>query len=194
MSTIRQIQSHFSNQSYCVTNCFQEDFRIFPFYNWQLQRLHHDDQRIIDEYDRQNLAFPVFVKEINNVKGRGLIARRPIAKGELVATYSGNVVSLAQAAKHRDAVIKDYLFHLISGPDVETNFVVYPITFASAGFFMNHADSKKNKGKINVKTLITLHRNRPIILMIATKKIDYGKELLYDYNGEYIVYDTHSFE
>jgi len=194
VTAINQIQSHFPNQSYCVTNCFQEDFKIYPFYNSKLQILHHDDQKIIDEFEKQNLAFPVIVKEINAAKGRGLIARRPIGKGELVATYSGNVVSLAQAAKYSEIIAKDYLFHLISGPDVKTNFVVCPTTFASAGFFMNHANSKRSKSKINVRTLIALHKNRPIIIMQATKKIDYGKELLYDYNSEYAMYDTHNFE
>lgn len=119
------------------------------------------------------------------------MARRPIQKGELVATYSGDVISVAQAAKHSEKISKDYLFHLISGPDVQTNFVVNPSTFASAGFFMNHANSKS---KINVKTLIALHRNKPIIIMQATKKIEYGKELLYNYNSEHALYDTRSFE
>ena len=118
------------------------------------------------------MYLPVIVAEINSAKGRGLIARRPIKKGELVATYSGNVVSLAQATKFSETDIKNYLFHLISGPDVQTNFVVCPKTFGSAGIFMNHANSKC---KINVKAFITIHRNRPIILMQGTKNIDYGK-------------------
>jgi SET domain-containing protein len=111
-----------------------------------------------------------------------------------VATYSGNVVSLARVASMIDKSLKDYLFHLISGPDVEANFVVYPKDYASAGFFMNHADSRVNKKKINVKTLIALHKNGPIVLMQASKKINYGEELLYDYNGEYAFFDTRGFE
>lgn len=82
----------------------------------------------------------MFVKEINTAKGRRLIARRPIKKGEIVATYSGNVVSLAQATKYSETVIKNYLFHLILGSDVQNNFVVCPTTFGSAGIFMNHAN------------------------------------------------------
>lgn len=42
------------------------------------------------------------VAHINEVKGRGLIANRTIEEGELVCTYSGNVVSLAQASKYMD--------------------------------------------------------------------------------------------
>jgi SET domain-containing protein len=111
-----------------------------------------------------------------------------------VATYSGNVISLAQVAKYADKSIKDYMFHLISGPDVQTNFVVYPKDYASPGFFMNHADFRTNKKRINVKTLIALHKNGPIVLMQASKNINYGEELLYDYNGEYDSYDTQGFE
>jgi SET domain-containing protein len=99
-----------------------------------------------------------------------------------VATYSGNVISLVEVAKIRDNSIKDYLFHLISGPDVQSTFVVCPKDYASAGFFMNHAD-KRNKQKINVKTLIVIHKSGPIVLMQASKRINYGDELLYNYNG-----------
>jgi SET domain-containing protein len=111
-----------------------------------------------------------------------------------VATYSGNVLYLAQVAKLRDNSIKDYLFHLISGHDVRSTFVVYPKEYESAGFFMNHADSKRNKKEINVKTLIAIHKSGPIVLMQASKKINYGDELLYNYNGEYDSFDTKDFE
>jgi SET domain-containing protein len=58
------------------------------------------------------LAFPVIVKVIDEIKGKGLVARRPIEKGELVSTYSGNVMSLAQVAKYGDKSVKDYVFNL----------------------------------------------------------------------------------
>ena len=96
-------------------------------------------------------------------------------------------MSLAQVAKYGDKSVKDYLFHLISGPDVMSTFVVYPINYASAGFFMNHSH-KKNQ--INVKASISIARTGPIVLMQAIKKINYGEELLYDYNGEYDLYRT----
>lgn len=83
------------------------------------------------------------------------------------------MISLAQAAKYIRTVVKDYLFHLISGPDMQTN-------FDSARYIMNSVDSKKSRDKITIKTLIALHQNRTIILMQATKKTEYGKELLCD--------------
>jgi SET domain-containing protein len=52
------------------------------------------------------MAFPAIVQVIDSIKGKGLIARRPIKKGELVATYSGNVMSMAQVAKYGDKTIK----------------------------------------------------------------------------------------
>jgi hypothetical protein len=107
-----------------------------------------------------------------------------------VSTYSGNVVSLAEASKLNDESTKPYLFHLISGPEVTSNFVVHPSQWASAGYFMNH----DAKSQANVKTFIALHRNGPIVIMQAAKKIDYAQELLYDYNGEYCAYDTRGFE
>lgn len=90
------------------------------------------------------------------------------------------MVSLAQASKYKEDNIKDYLFHLISGPDVQTNFVVFPKDFASAGFFMNHTKIKK---KVNVNAFIAIHKNGPIILMQAIRRIKSREELLYDYNA-----------
>jgi hypothetical protein len=111
-----------------------------------------------------------------------------------VATYSGNVMSLAQVAKYGDKSVKDYVFHLTSGPDVMSTFVVYPRDYASAGFFMNHGNSKSKKSKINVKTSIAIAKMGPIVLMQAIKRINYGDELLYEYNGAFDSYDTSAFE
>ena len=107
--------------------------------------------------------------------------------------YSGNVASLAQAAKYSEAILKDYLFNLISGPVILKSSLLLPKDFASAGFFVNHADSKTKRKKINVKALIALQKNNPIVLMQASKKIDNGEELLYDYNREYSAIDTRDF-
>ena len=101
-----------------------------------------------------------------------MVAYRSISKGELVATYSGNVISLASLIKYKETNLRNYLFHIISGPDVQTTFVVFPKDFASIGYFMNHANSKIIKSKVNIKTLISLSRHGPIILMIAAKKIE----------------------
>jgi hypothetical protein len=103
-------------------------------------------------------------------------------------------MSLAQIAKYGDKRVKDYVFHLVSGPDVMTNFAVYPQDFASAGFFMNHGSKSKNKNKINTKASIAIAESGPIILLQAIKMIKYGEELLYDYNGFYNAYETANFE
>jgi len=104
----------------------------------KLKRLDAADEAIIDKYARKELAFPVAVKEIK-LKGKGLVARRPIKKAELVATYSGNVMALSQVAKYGDPTTNQYTFELTYGPDVTSNFAVYPKDYASVGFFMNHS-------------------------------------------------------
>jgi SET domain-containing protein len=90
--------------------------------------------------------------------------------------------------------VKPYLFQLVLGPDAMSTFVVYPKDYASVGFFMNHANSKCKKSKINVKTSIAIAETGPIILMQSTRKITYGEELLYDYNGAFESYNTSAFE
>ena len=126
-------------QQYCVYNVFHQYFELYPFYNQKLKRLDVADEAIIDKYARKELAFPVAVKEISKIKGKGLVARRPIKKAELVATYSGNVMTLSQVAKYGDPTTNQYTFELTYGPDVTSNFAVYPKDYASAGYFMNHS-------------------------------------------------------
>ena len=67
-------------QQYCVYNVFHQYFELYPFYNQKLKRLDVADEAIIDKYARKELAFPVAVKEISKIKGKGLVARRPVRK------------------------------------------------------------------------------------------------------------------
>ena len=45
----------------------------------------------------------------------------------------------------------------------------------------------------NVSTLVVLTKNGPLILMIASKEISYGAELLYNYNAYVKMYNTDDF-
>jgi hypothetical protein len=108
-------------------------------------------------------------------------------------------MSAAQVAKYTDVNVKEYLFQLISGPDVTSTFLVCPRDYASAGYFMNHGKEKKEKGKkyqknINVKASIVIANAGPIIIFQAMRKIKYGEELVYNYNGNFDSYDTTTFE
>jgi hypothetical protein len=98
---------------------------------------------------------------------------------------------LAQASKYKAENIKDYLFHLINGPDIQNNFVVFPKDYASAGFFMNHTNSKN---KVNVNAFVAIHKNGPIILMQSIRRIKIGEELLYNHNAQLIGYDEVVFD
>ena len=143
MAALKNIERHFCKQQYCVNNVFHEYFTIYPFYNQHLKRLHAQDQKILDSYAYNNKAFPVAVRTINTTKGFGLVARRPIKEGELVSTYAGNVMSLSQVSKYGEKRIDAYTFQLIQGPNAMSDFVVYPKDYASAGYFMNHAEGDR---------------------------------------------------
>jgi hypothetical protein len=45
----------------------------------------------------------------------------------------------------------------------------------------------------NVSTQVVLTKNGPLILMIASKEISYGAELLYNYNAYVKMYNTDDF-
>ena len=189
-AALKNIERHFHKQQCCVNNVFHEYFAIYPFYNQHLRRLHPHDQKILDSYAENGVAFPVAVRTINNTKGYGIVARRPIKEGELVSTYAGNVMSLSQISKYGEKKIDAYTFQLIQGPNAMSDFVVYPKDYASAGYFMNHATGDK----ANVTTMVKVSKNGPIILMQATRNIQWGEELLYNYNGSFDSYNTQGYE
>ena len=56
---------------------------------------------------------------------------------------------------------------------------------------MNHTSSKNI---VNVYAFIAIHKNGPIILMQAIRKIKHGEELLYNYNAESVGYNTEGFD
>lgn len=79
-------------------------------------------------------------------------------------------MSLSQVSKYGEKKIDKYTFQLIQGPNAVSDFVVYPKDYASAGYFMNNAEGSK----ANVKTIVKVSKNGPIILMQATRIINYG--------------------
>jgi hypothetical protein len=55
---------------------------------------------------------------------------------------------------------------------------------------MNHAPANK----ANISTSISLSKAGPIILMLASRHINRGEELLFDYNSDFLLYNTKGFE
>lgn len=68
---------------------------------------------------------------------------------------------------------------------MNTTFVIYPDKSWSFGPFMNHGISKTN-----VKTVKILTKKGIQVMLIASRSIAKEEEMFYDYNGEYVEYDT----
>lgn len=72
-------------------------------------------------------------------KGKGLRASRNISELELIALYSGVVMTPVQA--QRFPYLKDYLVAAFEGPGTDRTSVIVPQYFAGFGHVLNGASS-----------------------------------------------------
>ena len=79
---------------------------------------------------------------------------------------------------------------LVEGLSGHTTWNICPYRVSSFGPLLNCALLKKD---VNVCTLMCLSDNQFLILMRAERNIEKGEELLYEYNGRLMEYDTSGF-
>ena len=114
-------------------------------------------------------------------KGLGVIATRNFHKGEYLCEYSGEHMTKAQALKRKNLYaqfndVGSYIFDYVH--DGRRLAVDATGEIERVARYVNH--SRKN-GNADVKR-VALDHNDPRLYLIATKAIEPGEEILYDYN------------
>ena len=71
--------------------------------------------------------------------------------------------------------------------------IIRPERFTNIARFINGV--KKNSNEQNIESMKLLYKGRPVVLLVAKRKIRKGESLCYDYNAGGIVaeYDTSHF-
>ena len=111
--------------------------------------------------------------------GRGVYATSDIGKGNFVVEYAGDLVTLEEAKRREqkygmDPKAGSYMYYFRT--DKKSYCLDATAETGRLGRLVNH--SKKNA---NLKPKVHMLANKPHIIMLASRDIKAGEELLFDY-------------
>jgi histone-lysine N-methyltransferase SETD8 len=119
--------------------------------------------------------------KVDNIKGRGVYATAPIPKGQPVVEYAGDLLNEETARirenvyAERDPMASGYMFFF----KVDGKGWCVDATAESGRFgrLINHS-----KKKFNIAAQRHMYKDTPRLIFLATRDIDAGEEILFDYN------------
>jgi len=131
---------------------------------------------------------------LRKVEGKGydVVADKEIAEKSLICEYVGEVVTLRECIELEKRRRNDSLMELQAGKNADETLIIRPERFTNMARFINGV--KKDKDG-NIATMKLLCRGKPVVLLVAKRKIKKGESLCYDYNAGGIAaeYDTSHF-
>ncbi|XP_056664695.1 N-lysine methyltransferase KMT5A-like [Monodelphis domestica] len=111
-------------------------------------------------------------------KGRGVITTRPFRRGDYVVEYHGDLIDLPMAKKREARYAKD----------PATGCYMYYFHYRSKGYCVDATKETGRLGRLinhsksgNCQTKLHPIDGVPHLIVIATRDIEVGEELLYDY-------------
>jgi histone-lysine N-methyltransferase SUV39H len=116
-----------------------------------------------------------------DVRGWGVRALEPIARGAFVSQYTGEVISLTEAEKRPTTYLFDLSAHLDS-TDVGFTYVVDASNYGNITRFVNH--SCDPNCRILFAWIKNYNKLLPVIALFTIKPIRQFEELTYDYSME----------
>lgn len=131
---------------------------------------------IIEQFASKKYVYPVIIKEVAG-KGRGLVASRDIKENEILANYSGRLIT--QAETTADYPHSAYIFKFQDGKTPFTTWNIVTERVAGIGMFINHSnDPNAVPGRYWTP-------KGPLILFFAKRKIKRNEEICFDYGVNY---------
>ena len=127
------------------------------------------------------------IKNFGGGKGKGVVAAKHISQGSVVCDYHGDVLPYDEGqAKYEaeDTANNCYMLKVDFGGEVKyidanpEHCSCHPKTNLK-GRLLNHSKSKQN---INLTPKLYEYEGRPVVLFVATRDIEEGDELLWNYN------------
>uniref|UniRef100_T1G895 SET domain-containing protein n=1 Tax=Helobdella robusta TaxID=6412 RepID=T1G895_HELRO len=118
------------------------------------------------------------VKEIEG-KGRGVVAARSFYRGEFIVEYAGDLIEILIARERESkynlsSAFGCYMYYFKHN---NKNYCIDATAETGRlGRLVNHSRMKPN-----CKTKVVMVKNVPRLILVATKTIKEGDEILYDY-------------
>ena len=113
------------------------------------------------------------------IKGKGVFTKEPINKGDYVAEYSGDLVTMEEAQRREKIYSSDdskgsYMYYFKWR--TENKCVDATNDNGRLGRIINHS-----KTSANLKSEVFTHNEKPHLVFFAKSDIQKGQELLFDY-------------
>ncbi|XP_051888058.1 N-lysine methyltransferase KMT5A-like isoform X2 [Pristis pectinata] len=140
-------------------------------------QLKSEEKKIIDELIRTGKEEGMKVSIIDG-KGRGVMATKPFQRGDFVVEYHGDLIEFADA-KNREA---EY------AQDPSTGCYMYYFQYLSKTYCVDATKETMRLGRLinhskngNCQTKLHDVDGKPHLILVASRDIEDGEELLYDY-------------
>ncbi|XP_072096852.1 N-lysine methyltransferase KMT5A-A [Mobula birostris] len=140
-------------------------------------QLKSEEKKVIDELIRTGKEEGMKVSIIDG-KGRGVMATKPFRRGEFVVEYHGDLIEFADA-KSREA---EY------AQDPSTGCYMYYFQYLSKTYCVDATKETTRLGRLinhskngNCQTKLHDVDGKPHLILVASRDIKDGEELLYDY-------------
>ncbi|XP_069789612.1 N-lysine methyltransferase KMT5A-A isoform X2 [Narcine bancroftii] len=140
-------------------------------------QLKSEEKMLIDELIRTGKEEGMKVSMIDG-KGRGVMATKPFQRGEFVVEYHGDLIEFADA-KNREA---EY------AQDPSTGCYMYYFQYLSKTYCVDATKESTRLGRLinhskngNCQTKLHDVDGKPHLILVASRNIENGEELLYDY-------------
>ncbi|PNS21809.1 hypothetical protein CAC42_407 [Sphaceloma murrayae] len=146
----------------------------------------HDESRRKDCCANINMQLGVAKRTLlgrSRIHGFGVYAGEKIRRHEFVGEYSGEIV--LQYERYRRSEVYDiqkmsYLFILTADQEIDSHHVGNKMRF------VNHASTTGRNGACNLRPEIVICNMTPRIGMYATRDIELGEELFFNYGDHYM--------
>ncbi|XP_038063255.1 uncharacterized protein LOC119733959 isoform X4 [Patiria miniata] len=142
--------------------------------------LHEAEKFIEHQQDRRGLV----TKYINGIIGNGVFAEESFEKGDFLLQYHGDLIS-ANEAHRREAVYPERNTYMYFFVHASKTMCIDATHSALMGRMVNDGQDANCKMK---KMVIG---NTPALALFATRQIEAGEQLLYDYGGDDLPWRNH---
>ena len=164
-----------------------------------------EDDMILSKVKRQEWL-KVKIVDMNEVKGKGVVATEDIPKGEIVCDYHGRYLSFKQHQDHNKdegddfnkymMELPSYLtlvrksnhtvldFETLTSIDASSGFCPCHPKHASKGRFINHAKIRQEDNNLKLESrLVEFDGHKNHLMLLRTRRfVTAGEEPLYEYN------------
>ncbi|XP_077376717.1 lysine methyltransferase 5Ab [Festucalex cinctus] len=141
------------------------------------RELKNEEHKHLDDLIKNGVEEGMQVRVLEG-KGRGVFAERRFKKGDFVVEYHGDLLELAEAKRREDRYVQD----------PQAGCYMYYFQYQDKTFCVDATQETSRLGRLinhskagNCQTKLHAVDGSPHLILVASRDIEAGEELLYDY-------------